>query len=167
MPWPPGFVYLEWVKNLGEIIEEGSQGTMVEPEFSGQWGAELLIDGCKDKWTAIEIPKEFQKNVKLRCRSRVDGKDYVVPGSGVGSIVAVSDTAKSAIQDCVDIAGEIKGFGLEIEKESLKKALEEFNKIEFPKEEPVEAPVDEDSLAAILASTQDKSLSGTLSRAMK
>ena len=106
---------------------------MVEPEFSNPWGAELILksEWSNDKWQTIDFPSDIRSQVKLAARVKVDGRDYVVPNFGVGSIIATGKTPEEAIQEIKDIAGEIKGYGLEFHTESLDKALEEFNKISY------------------------------------
>lgn len=164
VPTPPGDIYPHWIENLAEIIWEGSAGRYVAPEYGSRWGAELLLLGewSNDKWTAVQIPDEFKDHVKLRGRVKTEGKDYVIPGLGVGGVVAIGNSADEAIDQCERIAAEIKGLEITYEKDALQRAKDEFAKIEFPKEETVQerrpAP-DKESLASLL---QPKSLAEVL-----
>jgi hypothetical protein len=169
IPSPPGNIYTSWFKNLPEILWEGGGGTYVEPQYAATWGAELIFgsEWSNDKWTAIEIPDEFKDNLKLRVRVRVEGKDYVTPGFGIGGVVAVGSSASSCIDDAKRIAKEVKGLGLTYKEESLDKAKEEFDRIEWPKTPPKKPDVarpDPESLSALLT---PKSLSESLGGALR
>ena len=124
----------------------------------------LKSEWSNDKWQTIDIPSDIRSQVKLAARVEIDGRDYIVPGFGVGSIIATGKTPEAAINEIKDIAGEIKGYGLEFHTESLDKALEEFNKIAIPaSQKPVEPR--KDTLALALGG-KEKSLSDALSEAL-
>jgi hypothetical protein len=170
IPCPPGDLYTMWIKNLADILWEGADGNYVSPRYAAPWGAEIVFASewsMGDKWTAIEIPDEFKSRLKLRNHVRVEGKDYVAPSSAIGGVVSVGPGPAACMDECKRMAKEVKALGLYYKEESLDKALEEFEKIEWPKaplKKPDVARPDPESLASILA---PKSLSESLESTLR
>jgi len=158
MPLPPGELYISWIKNLPEVIWEGSNGKYVAPQYSETWGASLILvsEWANDKWMSIEVPKEFRDNVTLRGHVRVGGKDYVVPGHGVGACHALGATADEAMSKVKDIVGELKGLTLDYHIDALDKAKEEFGKIKF--DSPKEAKPEISGVSGLASLLQPQSL---------
>lgn len=175
---PPGELYQMMFTNLSDILWEGAEGRLVEPDISDKWGAELIIHSqwADQHWQAIEFPKSVAENVKLRNRTVIDGKNYVVPQAvglpEVGAVVATGSTMEEAIKACCQIAEKLEGHCIDTMPEAFDEAREEIEElktygIEFNgSEEPVEAPQGE--LAKLLSGTlrKDKPLSETLYEAL-
>lgn len=162
IPNPPGDLYTDWIGNLADILWQGGNGDYVAPKYTARWGAEIMFlsEWSSTKWNSIEIPDELKPHLKLRGKVRVEGKDYIMPGVGVGGVTALGNTAQQAMNQCLDIANECVGLELMFKEEALDKAKEEFDQIKWtePEKTKVTRP-DPESLAALLS---PKSLSESL-----
>ena len=77
---PPNEVYQLMFANLADILWEGAEGVLVEPEFNGKWAAELLLlSAWADKnWQAIEVPPNQSPRERQAAQSR-DGRGPALP----------------------------------------------------------------------------------------
>jgi hypothetical protein len=129
---PPSELYHMIFTNLADIIWEGASGVLVEPEFSGKWGAELLLlsEWAMHNWQSIEFPKSIAEHVKMRNLTIIEGKKYYVPdrsgSSAIGAVVAVADSKQAAIDECKRIAEKVQGHYVEVLPASLDDADEEI-----------------------------------------
>lgn len=129
---PPNELYQTMIGNLADIIWNGADGILIEPEYTAKWGAELLLtsEWAMTNWQAVEFPKKFRENVKLRNLAIIDGKYYYVPDkstcSAIGAIVATGDTPQSAIDACRKIASQVEGHHLEVAGEALDEARDDL-----------------------------------------
>lgn len=134
-PSPPSQLYWEMITNWGDIFWEGADGTIVEPEFAAEWGAELMIYSLEaDRmWLPIDFPKEIQSQVKLSRYAVLSGRPYVIPQDCelqiIGAVVGTGDSLETAVKSCQEAAGQIEGFGVEIKAEALDEAQSELEKL--------------------------------------
>jgi hypothetical protein len=132
---PPGELYQIIVKNLGEVIWYGAEGILIEPEFAGKWGAELILtsDALAESWVKVGFPKEHEDNVKLRYFTEYEGSRYVIPQANrmpfLGAVVAFGDTAKDAISACTEIAKTVEAFDVASKPEALEIALGDLKEV--------------------------------------
>lgn len=132
---PPGALCTLMYGNLAEIMWYGAEGQLVEPELKDEWGAQILIhsDWSARHWQAVYYPEEISRNVRLVNHTVMDDVHYVVPGpdlnNAIGSIVATGPTMQKAIEKAQEYAEQVEGYDLDIEKDSLPKAEEEFKKL--------------------------------------
>jgi hypothetical protein len=132
---PPGELYQIIVENLGEVIWYGAEGILVEPEFAGKWGAELILlsDALAESWIKVSCPKEYEENVKLRYYTEYEGEKYVIPQANkmpfLGAIVAYGDTAKEAIGKVTEIAKTVVAFDSKSQPEALETALDDLKEM--------------------------------------
>lgn len=133
---PPSELYQMMVANLADVVWEGAEGNVVEPEYVGKWGAELLLlSSWADKnWQAVEFPKSIRENVKLRNVCLIEGKYYVAPQwtgmPEIGAVVACADTQKAAIDECLRLAEKVEGHYIETKAASLETARDEIKELE-------------------------------------
>lgn len=128
---PPGELYQIIVENLGEVIWYGAEGVLIEPEFAGKWGAELILlsgsEELTETWTKVSYPKEYEENVKLRYYTERDGAKYVIPQANkmrfLGAAVAYGDTAKEAIDKVTEITKTVEAFEIKSDPAALEAAL--------------------------------------------
>lgn len=127
---PPSELYQNLIENLGEVMWHGADGIVVEPEFAGKWGAQviLLSDWADKNWQQVSFPKELRDNVKLRNFTIIDGEFYVIPQQStypeIGAVVATGNTAKEAIENCRAIAKDVDGYSVEKPVDALDEAHE-------------------------------------------
>lgn len=138
---PAGEVIVEAMDNLPDVVWEGSEGKLVEPDWSHKCGAQIILcsEWAEEHWLRVEFPEEIRPFVKLYNHARVDDDgpigmaDYFVPQIAkmkqIGSVVALADDPQEAIKLCKERAEQIKAFDLEFELESLDKAFEEMRSV--------------------------------------
>jgi hypothetical protein len=132
---PPGELMQIMFKNLPEILWNGAEGKLVEPEFAAPWGAEVLIHSpwADKNWQAVEFPADMRDNVKLRNLTIMGGKYYVVPHHlglpEIGAVVALGDTMQEAIDSCKELAAQVEGYFVSNYAEGLDAAQGEFDKL--------------------------------------
>ena len=139
---PPGELYGIWIANLAEIIWEGSQGILIEPEYTAKYGAMclLLSDWADSNWQQVEFPDKYKDNVILRNSTIIHGESYVIPTwvgmPEIGAVVAVADTAKEAMEQVKAIAEEVHGHSIEKPVDALEQAHEDLKEISGPEPAP-------------------------------
>lgn len=139
---PPGELYQLIVENLGEILWHGAEGILIEPEFAGEWGAELILksDAVAENWVKVTVPKEYEQNVKLRYYTEHDGSSYVIPQANkmtfLGAVVTYGDTAEEAIEQCKDIAKTVDALEIDSNPAALDDAVTDLQKIIGPPAAP-------------------------------
>jgi hypothetical protein len=132
---PPGELYQLIVENLGEVIWYGAEGILIEPEFAGKWGAELIIlsDALAEAWVKVSFPEEYAENVKLRYFTEHEGSTYVIPQANkmpfLGAVVGYGDTAQEAIAKVTEVAKTVEAFDLKSQPEALETALADLKEM--------------------------------------
>lgn len=138
MASPGGEVYTELYGNLAEIIWQGARGVLVEPEFTGQYGAQILLNSkwAEEHWMPVQFPEEIRPWVKLYNHCRIEGVDYTVPQLArmkqVGSVVAIGDDPEEVCETCKERAEAVRGFDLERETDALDCAREDVEALSAP-----------------------------------
>lgn len=125
-PSPPGELMQEIYKNEAEIIWQGANGVLVDPEEAGKFGLQVNIksgNGRDGEWQEIEYPKEFDRNVKLHNACIIKGRKYIIPTpwhlEEIGGIVAWGNSFKEAEKMLKEVAEQVKGPTLIIDTESV------------------------------------------------
>ena len=100
-PSPPSQCMCEMIGNLGEIIWQGANGVLVEPEQKFKFGAQAIFKVDRDEWGVFEIPTELDPWVKISFSCKVDGRICVPPDpmgvEEIGWVVGCGDTIEEAI----------------------------------------------------------------------
>lgn len=131
----------EFYTNLDEIVLMGAQGKLVQPKTIAQWGAEILIHcgWAAKNWQAIDFPKKFAQNIKLRNAAMIRGQEFFIPNPlndlpEIGAVVGWGDSMDSAIEMARGIASSIEGYFVEVPVESTDKAKEDIEALQkiFP-----------------------------------
>ncbi len=129
---PPNELSQEFYLNLADIIWQGANGVMVEPEPVAKYGAEVLIHSpWADKgWQPVDFPDEIRRFVKLRNCTRINGRYYVIPQAvglpEIGAVTGWGNTMSEAKKDCKEHAAQVTGYYIDVPVESLDKAEEEI-----------------------------------------
>lgn len=132
---PPSELYQVMIDNLGEILWEGSQGIVVEPDYRARWGAMVMINSewAEQNWQNIRFPEKLRRQVKLHNATVIDGEYYVIPHadgrSQIGAVIGMGDTAQAAIKDCKEAAEQIEGLDIRTPVQALEKSLEQLAKV--------------------------------------
>lgn len=134
---PPNEACQLHIKNLAEIMWEGSGGIVIEPEFAAQYAAELLLrsDWAMHNWLPIRVPDEMLPHLKIRNLAMIDGEPYFVPlasqggCSVIGAVAALGKTPDEAINKCRELAEQIDGYEIDCSPDSLDEAKKDLAEI--------------------------------------
>lgn len=135
-PAPPTAIALELIDNWGEIMYEGSNGTLVEPEFNAKYGAECigLSDFAKEgSFAQVFYPDSESQWVKQAYSCVINENTYVIPQSWdnarVCEVVAIGDDLESTIKTLQDRCDKVKGHQLTLDCSILNNAVEDLDKL--------------------------------------
>ena len=125
---------MEIWKNFSEIVWQGSQGNLVEPDPTAKYSAEACIElkgGCGE-WRSVEKVKELKQWIKPVASCEIDDKLVFPPtdlplGGDVGWLVALGDTPEGAIKELNKKADKLPD-GMSANTESLMYVLQEIHK---------------------------------------
>lgn len=134
---PAGESILATVENLGEVIEGGAQGQLVEPKMPKRFVAQAIVTSseAKKEWVPFDIPKRLKDCVHLyhSMEEERSGNEYVIPVGldmeQVGSVTACADSPEKAIALCKEYCEEIQAFGLKANTDALEEAAKETEKV--------------------------------------
>ena len=93
---PPFELQLEMLENLPDILWNGAEGKLVQPEFKGKYGVELIVESewADDHPVLLEFPDEYRDQIKLYHATQFGKQVWSMPqGSGerVAAVVACGD----------------------------------------------------------------------------
>jgi hypothetical protein len=100
---PPSQVMAELFANFSDIIWQGANGNLIDPEPAAKIGVQGLIKlkGDRTTWSAMNLPEELDRWIKCGNCVREGGKLWFPPDdsndSDVGWLVAIGDTIEQAI----------------------------------------------------------------------
>jgi hypothetical protein len=136
VPSPPGELWEELFANYCEIIWEGANGVLVEPEPVALWGVHIIIKSnwAKENWQLVEYPEEFAHQIKLYNPAVIDGKRYVVPQDEdmpeIGCVVGWGATMEEAVEHAKRAGESITGFGIKFDPGPTEKINESLQELE-------------------------------------
>ncbi len=111
---PPSQVACEMIGNLGDIIWQGAQGNLIEPEPVSQFGVQAILCFCSDRhqWRTFEVPAKIEQWVKCGFCSQIGGRLCFPPDPEMmrgefGWLVGIGDTASEAIEHLKSNAAEL------------------------------------------------------------
>ena len=135
------------ITNLADIIWEGAEGTVVEPQFAARFGAQVFLtsEWAGRNWLAVDFPDPVRDFVKLRTFTIIDDRYYVVPqpfgsgtdsgmGTAIGALVAVADTLDGVIAKVHSYADQVSGYKVTAHLDALDEAEAKYEKVKqmFP-----------------------------------
>lgn len=132
---PPNELSQIWITNFADILWEGSEGIVIEPEFAAKYGAQILLlsDWADRNWQQVEFPESIRPHVKLRNMTVIDGEYYVIPQwtgmPEIGAVVAIGDSPQEAIDECKRMAEMVEGYSIEKPCNALDDALTDLNAV--------------------------------------
>lgn len=150
LPSPAGEEQMELYGNLPEIIYEGAQGRLVEPEITAHFACEAMVEhkGNKDRFRSIQVPGSVRRWIKLYDTVQIGDTLGIAPGSEcIGAVVGIGDTPQEALDHLKENAEAIKDQDVIIHTEALAGILQEIEEaqsqgVKFtdkPMPEPAEA----------------------------
>jgi len=126
---PAGEVICGAMTNIADVLYQGAEGHLVHGEWLAKYAAQIIIcsEWAEEHVTCLEFPEEIRPYLKLYNHCRINGKDYIVPQLAkmkqLGSVVGFGDSPEAACKAAQERAEKIKGYDLEIETDSLTKAV--------------------------------------------
>jgi hypothetical protein len=137
---PPSSTYMEMVTNWDEIIIGGCRGELIEPQFAGKYGAEIILKSnyCNSNYLPVGFDKKYKQNIKMKGSFIQDGKNYIIPFSQAGiedmdawgSVVVVGDSVENIVNQALTIADSLDCYGLSYDENALDKAKDSLTRIE-------------------------------------
>jgi len=101
-PSPPSQCMMEMIGNFGEVVWEGANGNIVEPEQKYKFGAQAIFKVDRDEWGVFNIPQELDPWVKISFSCKINGKICVPPDpqgvEEIGWVVGCGDTMEESIE---------------------------------------------------------------------
>jgi len=121
---PVSELELDLIANLPEIMWEGANGTMVQPQYKAKYGCEVLI---KSSWSPekpmrIIFPEEYRNQIKLRYAAQFGDETWILPqnsGEEVGAIVAYGNNLDDCMAEVNEIGKQVKGTQLTVTTGSM------------------------------------------------
>jgi hypothetical protein len=136
-PAPPSALYWEMIENVGEIVEAGANGVLVEPKWRAKYGALAVIksDFAAIRWCPVWNDPKVDQWVKWRNYCNIEGQGFIVPTDGIpmveiGDCIGIGDTLEEAISACQEHAEYVKGDKVVVNTEALYSGLKEIAKAE-------------------------------------
>ena len=133
---PPIELYQEMVTNLSDVLWEGADGVLIEPELAGKFGVQAVLKSAWAggmNWQPVGVAPEWEHHLK-GYDAVVDGQRYVLPlykeMSEVGSIVGWGDTMEEAFEMIRAVGETVTGYGIKVNLDPLEEASEEMKKLE-------------------------------------
>ena len=115
---PPLELQLNWITNLAEVMWEAADGKMIEPEYDGKYGFELIIhsDWATKHPLRLEFPEKYRRQLKFRYASQFEDGLWIMPQDGgprIAAAVASGDDIEALFEECKEIAGSLNGIQVE------------------------------------------------------
>lgn len=133
---PPNELYQEMYANFADIVWQGAQGNLVEPEPIARYGAQVLLIS---PWAAtgfqpIDFPERYRRHVKLRNGAKLNGRFYALPQGHdipeIASVVGWGDTMSAAFDQVRDVCDNISGYQIHKAVDSFHSVTTELQKLE-------------------------------------
>jgi hypothetical protein len=133
---PPFELELNMLKNLPEILWEGADGKLIEPDYAGKYGFEILVQSpwVNEHPLLVEFPEKYRDSIKFRRATQYPDGLWIMPQKDspvFAAIVTFGDSPDACFAEAEEIAKEIHGFKVDAfvgSMEGLKKNLKEFSK---------------------------------------
>lgn len=127
---------LNMISNLPEILWEGAGGKLIEPQYRGKYGFEVLLQSlwANEHPLLVEFPEKYREQIKFRYATQFPDGLWIMPqkqGPAFGAIVAYGESIDDCVGQVEQIASTIKGTQIEAFTGSagkLKKNLEKLAK---------------------------------------
>lgn len=134
MPGQTGEQLLETMANLPDVIWQGAQGELIQPEWRAKFAASATLNygGDLEDPKVIHVPDDAKRPVKL-CRYWQDGEDYHFPANkreDVGVVLGWADNITDTIAQVGKNFEAIGDDSLSVKLEEFKDLLEQIQQAE-------------------------------------
>lgn len=131
---PPFELQLNWMRNLPEVMWEGADGRLVEPEYDGKYGFELIVhsDWAQKHPVKLDFPDKYRDQIKFRYASQFPDGLWIMPQDGgprIASAVTCGDDFESCFEEAKEIVGSINGIQVETFTRAIPELRENMKKL--------------------------------------
>jgi hypothetical protein len=128
LPNPPYQIHITNIKNLGKMMLEAAKGNLIEPDIEFKYGAIAIMNSefAIKNMLPVKVPEDKKKWVKLINWATIDDEWYSLPVYDMeefGAVVGLGNTLEEATQACKSNCEGIEADSLDIDIDSLDKAL--------------------------------------------
>jgi hypothetical protein len=128
LPNPPYQIHITNIKNLGKMMLESAKGNLIEPDIEFKYGAIAIMNSefAIKNMLPVKVPEDKKKWVKLINWATIDDEWYSLPVYDMeefGAVVGLGNTLEEATQACKSNCEGIEADSLDIDIDSLDKAL--------------------------------------------
>lgn len=132
---PPSAAYLELFTNWSDILWNGAQGELVNPEPRAKYAAQIMMrspDAVGGHWLPIYYPTKLATYVKLGNKVVLPEGTFVAnqgpEDSTIGGVTGFGDTLEQAIKECLEHVEEVDALGLEYDIQAFDELLKTVEK---------------------------------------
>ena len=134
-PSPAGEEELEMMDNFPEIVWQGAQGNLVQPEWAAKFCGEAVIayNGDRDAWKSLTVPKEVSRWIKLYAAAYADGAYHFPPcqdHDAIGCAVAIGNTPQEIVDKLKELSEAMKDQPVTLRIEPMAELIVEIDKAE-------------------------------------
>ncbi|CAM5999303.1 unnamed protein product [Sphagnum balticum] len=133
MPGQSGEQLLETCTNLPDVIWNGANGIVIEPDFKYKFSAAATMHyTAGGEWSVLKVPEKVRKWVKLYHYCERDGICHFPPKSNdeLGVVLGCSNTIEGAIDKLKEHLKELKGESIECPLHGFVELLEDIEEAE-------------------------------------
>jgi hypothetical protein len=132
-PSPAGEEQMEVYKNMAQIIWEGANGRLIEPDVEWEYCCEAMIEHTGNKAHArdVQVPDEIRRWFKLYNTCKVGDRLWIAPGNEcIGAVVGVGNSPQEALDHLKENAEALEDQPVTIHVEALAHIFEEIEEAE-------------------------------------
>jgi len=133
MPGQSGEQLLETCTNLADVIWNGANGEVIDPEFKYKFSAAATMHyTAGGEWSVLKVPEKIRKWVKLYHYCERDGLCHFPPKSNdeLGVVLGVSNTIDGAIDRLKEHLKEMKGESIDCNLQGFVELLKDIEEAE-------------------------------------
>ena len=126
---------LNMLKNLPDILWQGAEGKLVDPEYKGKYGFEVLVQSewVDDHPLLVEFPEKYREQIKFRYGTQFPDGLWIMPqnaGPIFGAIVACGDSLEDCFAEVEEISAELKGYKVQTFSGAVPELQKNLDKLE-------------------------------------
>lgn len=131
---PAGECLLELIGNLGEILWEGAQGNLVEPEYRAKFAVQAMVDhpDDEDHWRVLEWHNKpwFKPFAAVAIGDHLAFPPLPWSNDAIGSLVGIGDTIEDALESLKESAKPYEDQGMTVHIPDIASTLKNIHEAE-------------------------------------
>jgi hypothetical protein len=106
------------ITNLAEILWEGADGKLVDPDYKGKYGYEIILESqwVNEHPLLVKFEEKYRDQLKFRYATQFPDGLWIMPqrqGPAFGSIAACGNSIDACFAEVEEIAQTVKGTQVE------------------------------------------------------